>query len=157
MMWEIVPLVGIVFGTITTLLIVWVIGRTRQKRYEVQAQVQTKLIDRFGSTPELIDFLQSPTGREFINGVQSAPALLTRERVINNVSRSIMMVFIGLCFVGMYLVFGDDDVRGLLIPAAIFIFLGLGFLIAAIVSYQLSKRFGLADPYIPRSTEAKES
>jgi hypothetical protein len=153
-MWEAVPLFGIFFGTMSTLAIVWVIGRTRQKRYEVQAQVQTKLIERFGSSPELIDFLQSPTGREFVNGVQSAPALLTRERVISGVSKSIMMVFVGLCFVGMYLVFGDDDVRGLLVPAAIFIFLGLGFLIAAVVSYQLARRFGLADTPPPPVKES---
>ena len=156
-MFELVPIFGIVFGTVSTLAIVWVIGRTRQRRYEVQGQVQTKLIERFGSTPELIDFLQSPTGREFVNGVHSAPALLTRERVINGVSRSIILVFVGLCFVGMYFALGEDDIRGLLIPAAIFIFLGLGFLIAAIVSYQLSKRFGLAEPYVPRATEPKES
>ena len=55
-MFELVPIFGIVFGTVSSLAIVWVIGRTRQRRYEVQAQVQTKLIDRFGSTPELIDF-----------------------------------------------------------------------------------------------------
>ena len=156
-MWELVPLFGIVFSTLTTLAIVWVVGRTRQKRYEVQAQVQTKLIERFGSAPELIEFLQSPSGREFISGVQSAPALLTRERVITGVSRSIMMVFIGLTFVGMYLV-SEDDVRVLLVPAAIFIFLGLGFLVASAVSYQLSRRFGLAEPLMPpRPTEPKES
>lgn len=156
-MFELVPIFGIVFGTVSTLAIVWVIGRTRQRRYEVQAQVQTKLIDRFGSTPELIEFLQSPAGREFVNGVQSAPALLTRERVISGVSRSIILVFFGLCFVGMYFALGEDDIRGLLVPAAIFVFLGLGFLVAALVSYQLAKRFGLAEPYVARTSEAKES
>lgn len=155
-MFEIVPLFGIFFGTVSTVAMVWMIGRTRQKRYEVQAQVQTKLIERFSSAPELIDFLQSPTGREFVNGVQSAPALLTRERVVTGVSRSIIMIFLGLCFVGMYWAIGGDP-DGLLIPAAIFIFLGVGFLIASIVSYRLSVRFGLAEPYVPRSTDAKES
>lgn len=154
---ELIPLFGIVFGSLAPIFIIWVVGRTRQRRYEIQAQVQTKLIERFGSAPELIEFLQSPTGREFVSGVQSAPALLTRERVISGVSRSIMMVFVGLCFVGMYWAF-DDDVRGLLVPAAIFIFLGLGFLIASVVSYQLSKRFGLADPVIlARPAESRES
>jgi hypothetical protein len=159
-MWEIVPLFGIFFGTVSTLAIVWIIGRTRQKRFEVQAQVQTKLIERFGSAPELIDFLHSPAGREFVTGVQSAPAILTRERVISGVSRAIILVFVGLCFIGMYWALGDDDIRGLLVTASIFIFLGVGFLVASIVSFQLSKRFGFVEPYAPyasRTTETKES
>lgn len=144
--YELIPLFGIVSGMVMTVAIVWMVGRSRQRRLELQADIQTKLIERFSSAPELIEFLQSPTGREFVNGVQSAPAMLTRERVISGVSRSIIMVFLGLCFVGMYWVL--DEGRGILVPAAIFIFLGLGFLIASVVSYQLAKRFGLAEPLL---------
>ena len=106
------------------------------------------------SAPELIDFLQSPTGREFVTGVQSAPAMLTRERIITAVGRSIMLIFIGLCFVGMYYVIDAD---GVLVPAVIFAFLGVGYLVSAVASYQLAKRFGLTSTpalHPPASTES---
>jgi len=140
---------------VTTVMVIWLVGRSRQRRLELQAEIQTKLIERFSSAPELIEFLQSPTGREFVTGVQSAPAILTRERIVTSVSRSIMLIFIGLVFVGMYFVL---DVDGVLVPAVIFGVLGVGYALASIVSYQLSKRLGLAEPLtlrVPR--EVKES
>jgi hypothetical protein len=140
---------------VTTVMVIWLVGRSRQRRLELQAEVQTKLIERFSSAPELIEFLQSPTGREFVTGVQSAPAILTRERIVTSVSRSIMLIFIGLVFVGMYFVL---DVDGVLVPAVIFGVLGVGYALASVVSYQLSKRLGLAEPLtlrVPR--EVKES
>jgi len=152
---QIVALFGIVSGMVMTITVVWIVSRSRQRRLELQADVQNKLIERFSSAPELIDFLQSPTGREFVTGVQSAPAMLTRERIVTAVSRSIMLIFIGLCFVGMYWVI---DVDGVLIPAVIFAILGVGYLVSAIASYQLSKRFGLTSPLSalrsPASTES---
>src|SRR6185436_17651282 len=129
---QIVALFGIVSGMVMTITVVWIVSRSRQRRLELQADVQNKLIERFSSAPELIDFLQSPTGREFVTGVQSAPAMLTRERIVTAVSRSIMLIFIGLCFVGMYWVI---DVDGVLIPAVIFAILGVGYLVSAIASY----------------------
>jgi hypothetical protein len=146
-MWELIPLFGIISGMVMTLAIVFTVARARQRRLEIQAEVQTKLIDRFSSAPELIDFLQSPTGREFVTGVQSATSMLTRERIVSSVGRSIMLIFIGLGFFGMYAVIGA---RGLMIPAVIFIFLGLGYLAASWVSYRLSLRFGLAEPLTSR-------
>jgi len=154
-MYALIPLFGITFGMVTTVMVIWLVGRSRQRRLELQAEIQTKLIERFSSAPELIEFLQSPTGREFVTGVQSAPAILTRERIVTSVSRSIMLIFIGLVFVGMYFVL---DVDGVLVPAVIFGVLGVGYALASIVSYQLSKRLGLAEPLtlrVPR--EVKES
>jgi hypothetical protein len=140
-MYGLIPLFGIVCGMVTTVVVIMVIARTRQRRFEMQTSVQTKLIDRFSSAPELIDFLQSPTGREFVSGVQSAPAMLTRERIVTGVSRSILLMFIGLAFFGMS---WATNVNGLLVPGVIFFVLGAGYLVASYASYRLSIHFGLA-------------
>ena len=78
---EWIPIVAIITNCAMVVLIVFFVARSRQRRFEVHAQVQQKLIDRFGSAPELIEFLQSPAGREFVTGVQSAPMVLARERI----------------------------------------------------------------------------
>lgn len=142
-MFEIIPLVGMIGGMSMAIIVVWIISRSRLRRLELQAEVQAKLIDRFSSAPELIQFLQSPTGREFVNGVQSVPAILSRERVATGVGRAIILTFLGLGFLAMAFVFAED---GLVVPAVIFISLGIGYLVATWASHRISARFGLIGP-----------
>jgi hypothetical protein len=142
-MYALIPLFGIVCGMVTTVAIIFTVARARNHRMELQTSVQTKLIDRFSSAPELIEFLQSSTGREFVNGVQSAPAMITRERIVTSVGRSIVLLFIGLGFFAMS---WATETRGLVIPGVIFFFLGGGYLVASYASYRLSVHFGLASP-----------
>ena len=67
---ELVPLFGILFGNISFLAMLFVWWKLRQRRQELQAEVQAKLIDKFTSTPEMVEFLQSRAGRDFVSGVQ---------------------------------------------------------------------------------------
>jgi hypothetical protein len=134
---DMIPIIGILTSTVMVVFIVWTVTRARTRRAEVQAEVQTKLIDRFGSAPELIDFLQSPAGRQFVSGVQSAPALMMRDRVMSGFSRSIVLTMLGVAF-GFLTFFYDDDFA---VPAAIVFFLGLGYLLATFISLKLAERF----------------
>ena len=63
---ETIPIVAIIANSAMVVLIVYFVARSRQRRIEVQAEVQSKLLDRFGSAPELIDFLHSPAGKQFV-------------------------------------------------------------------------------------------
>ena len=133
---EMIPIVAIITNCAMVVLIVYFVARARQRRFEVHAEVQTKLIDRFGSAPELIEFLQSPAGREFVAGVQSAPVILARERIVSGFSRSIILSMLGAAFLALTFFYDDDWA----IPAAILFSLGLGYLVATVVSYRLSAR-----------------
>lgn len=132
---EVIPIIGILASMVAAVLIVWFVTHSRQRRVEIQAQVQSKLIDRFGSAPELVDFLQSPAGRAFVQGVQSAPVAQTRNRILSGFTRAIVLTSLGLAFVFLTFVHDADFT----IPAAILFFLGLGYLIATIVSFKLTK------------------
>jgi hypothetical protein len=134
---EIIPIVAILSSMGTAVLIVFFVTKARQRRVELHAEVQAKLIDRFGSAPELIDFLQSPAGKQFVTGMQSAPALLTRERILSAISRAIITTALGAAFLGLTFLYDDDFA----IPAALLFCLGVGYLIAAVVSYKLSGTF----------------
>lgn len=155
MIWETIPIIGMVGGMTMTIIVVYLISKTRQRRLELQAEIQAKLIDRFSSAPELIQFLQSPTGREFVNGVQSVPAVLSRERVATGIGRAILLAFAALPFLGMAYVFEES---GLLVPALIFGSLGIGYVVATWVSHRISTRFGLIEPQppMPERREAGE-
>ena len=131
---EWIPIVAILSSFGTAVLVVYFVTRARQRRVELQAEMQSKLIDRFGSAPEMVDFLQSPAGREFVAGVQTAPALLTRERILGGFTRSIILTFLGVAF--LFLTFWEDN--DFVVPAAILLSLGIGYFLATVVSWRLS-------------------
>jgi hypothetical protein len=148
-MMELIPILGILSSSTMVVLIVYFISRSKARRAEVQAEVQSRLIDRFGSAPELIDFLQSPAGRQFVSGVQSAPALLTRERILSGFTRAIILSMLGAAFLGLTFFYNDDFA----VPAFILLSLGVGYLLATFVSWKLSKNLHGGDVFNPSSAD----
>jgi len=132
---ELIPIFGILSSTVMVIAVVWLVTSARSRRMQAQVEMQSRLIDRFGSAPELIEFLHSPAGQQFVTGVQSAPAMLTRERIMNGFSRSIVLTALGTGF--LFLTFMYDD--SFAVPAAILFFLGVGYLIATLVAWKLAK------------------
>jgi hypothetical protein len=141
---EFIPIIGILCSSGMVVLIVFIVSYNRARRAQVQAEVQTKLIDRFGSAPELISFLQSPAGRSFVSGVQSAPAVYVRERVISGFSRAIVLTMLGIGLTLLTFFYNDDFA----VPAAIVFCLGLGYLIATWVSLRLADKLTPPDPFV---------
>lgn len=133
MIW--IPIIGILASSAMVVLVVFFVTRGRQRRVEAQVEMQTKLIDRFGSAPELVSFLHSPAGRQFITGVQGAPDVLTRERILSGFTRAVVLSSLGLAFLG--LTFYDEDWA---VPAAIVLALGIGYFLATLISYKLSAK-----------------
>lgn len=131
---EMIPIIGILSSSAMVVLVVYFVTRARQRRVEVQVEMQSRLIDRFGTAPELVQFLHSDAGRQFISGVSSAPEALTRERIQGGFTRSIVLTMLGLAFV--FLSFLYDD--GFAVPAAIVFSLGIGFFLATLVTYKMS-------------------
>jgi hypothetical protein len=150
---ELIPIFGILSSSAMVVLIVYFVSRSKARRAEVQAEVQTRLIDRFGSAPELIEFLQSPAGRQFVNGVQSAPALLTRERILSGFSRAIVLSMLGAAFLGLTLWYDEDFA----VPASIILALGIGYLLATFVSWRLSRNLHGGDIFNPSADQTVRS
>ncbi|HUR82952.1 MAG TPA: hypothetical protein VM733_19490 [Thermoanaerobaculia bacterium] len=144
---EWIAIVGTISSSVMVVLVVYFLTRARQRRAEVQAEVQTKLIDRFGSAPELIDFLQSPAGRQFVTGVQGVPGALARERIMTGFTRSIVLSMLGAAFLALTFFYSEDFA----VPAAILFSLGIGYFLATLVSWRLSASLG-GDVFRPNQT-----
>jgi hypothetical protein len=121
--------------------IVWAKAHARAQQARYNAEVQTKLIDRFGSGPEMIDFLKSPEGQQFATGISKLPKLAARDRVVAGFTRSIFLTFLGLAFLSLELT--EMENPGFLIAGAILTALGLANLVSSIVALKMSKRMGL--------------
>jgi hypothetical protein len=146
-----IPTVAIVSSMATVVMVMYMVTKGRQRRVEMQVQMQTHLIDRFGSAPELVEFLHSPAGRQFVTGVQSAPAALTRDRIMSGFSRAIVLTMLGAGF-GVLTFFFNNDFA---VPAAILFFLGVGYLLATYVSFKLSER--MLGPVAPPFSSTNDS
>ncbi|MGN6186574.1 MAG: hypothetical protein ACTHQM_23300 [Thermoanaerobaculia bacterium] len=142
---EMIPIIAVLSTSTMVVLVVFFITRARQRRVEVQTEMQSRLIDRFGTAPELINFLQSPAGREFVAGVQTAPAVLTRERILGGMTRAIVLSCLGGAFVLLTFTYEKDFA----VPAAILLSLGIGYLISTVLSYKLSGKFASTTDFTP--------
>src|SRR5437588_2981980 len=126
-------------------MIVWIVSlgtNAKNRRAQAQAEVQTKLIERFGTSKEFIEFLQSPAGQRFVSGVEMNTALYARDRIIRGFGTGIVLSLLGVGFLAIWLF---DHNGGFVYPGFILLGLGLGFFLSAIVSLKLSKSYGLID------------
>lgn len=131
-----IPIVAIIFSNIAFVVVAVVWWRIKQRRLELQAEVQSKLIDRFGSSAELVEFLKSSTGREFVHGVQKGAAGVAQQKIVAGIRKAIILSFFGI---GLLAVWGITGAEWISWFGVLFLALGLGFLTAAFASMRLSR------------------
>ena len=150
--WVLIPLVATGGFYLMVAMIVWLVVKGRARRAEVQAEVQTRMIDRFANAPEFVTFLTSDAGKKFVSTFEEAPKTHARERILGGVTRSIVLSAIGLAFLVIYALDRFDDI-GFAIAGCLLLALGGGYVIATIISIRLSKSWGI----LPNETENAES
>jgi len=119
----------------------------------VQAEAHNKLLDRFSANAELIAYIESPAGSQFL---QSAPIALDpgARRLGAPISRIFWSLQAGLVLimggVGLQYVSGRitdvDAQQACYAIGTIAMALGGGFVLSAAVAYFLSRRLGLFEP-----------
>lgn len=151
---------------IVTLTLAWLVKTLiEQRRWSRQSHVQTevhsKLLDRLTSSEELLAYVQSPAGKRFL---EAAPLQLDAQgpAVSAPIGRFLWSIQIGLVLAagGFGLQFIDYQMPPDFRPAVygigiICLFVGIGFVLSAVVSYFLSRRLGLfASPSVAAADDA---
>ena len=120
-----------------------------QRAYRTQAALNTKLIDRFASSEELLAYLQSPVGKgltEMPGLPASAPRTISAplNRIFWSVQAGIVLAALGI---GIIIVSGRFNEIGQFIFAqgSVILALGIGFVASAAAALLLSKRLGLVN------------
>jgi hypothetical protein len=126
--------------------------RRWQRLSKTQTEAHSKLLDRLTSHDDLAAYIQSPSGRRFLD---AAPILLdepSRTPVSAPVARILWSVQAGvvLIAVGFGLFFAKNQVfeeigSALYVMGIVALSLGVGFVASALVAYALSHRLGLMD------------
>lgn len=135
----------------------WVIRTiNEQKRWNklsrTQSEVHNKILDRFGTSAEVLDYIKTPAGTKFL---ESAPIQLHDERPMRQLNnppftRALWSIQIGVVLavaaLGMLLVsgrFDKESAQGFFALGVIGFSIGAGFIASALVSIFLSRRMGL--------------
>jgi len=122
---------------------VWVIFSTirRYKVAKLQAEVQTKLLDKVASSQELLAFAQTEPGKEMIASLK-VERVSPYGRIIGALQTGIIMTLVGI---GLLFLRGrvSGAEEGFLVFGTILTVLGIGFGVSSAASYYLSKAFGL--------------
>jgi hypothetical protein len=123
--------------------VAWIIFSTirRYKIAKLQADVQTKLLDKVGSGPDLLAYAQTEAGKELLESLK-VERHSPHSRIIGALQTSIVMISLGAAFLFLRgRIPGTQD--GFLVFGTLSTMLGIGFGLSAVASYYLSKSFGL--------------
>lgn len=126
----------------TTSWVTWLLFSTirRYKIARLQADIQGRLLQRFESFEALMAYAQTDAGKQFsrtIDTERSTPY----DRILRGAQAAAIFIFFGLGMLRLHAWNIGDD--GSLVFGTLALWLGLGFGVAAIVSYFLSRSFGL--------------
>ncbi|HYK01969.1 MAG TPA: hypothetical protein VE974_09440 [Thermoanaerobaculia bacterium] len=147
------PLVTLFAFVLITFALGWIVRTIiEQKRWNrltrTQNEVHNKILDRFGSSAELLEYVKSPAGTKYL---ESAPIPLRPEppatqnvpltRVIWSVQLGVITCALGVGLLLVSLRFTDSG--DLFALGAIALCIGLGFIGSAAVTLLLSRRLGL--------------
>lgn len=138
---------------------IWLIRTVLEQRRwnrlsKIQAEVHTKLMDRFSSNDELIAYVQTPSGRRFLESgpsplQETAPARSISapfSRILWSVQAGVVLGIagVGALFLSARLVY--EASQFFFVVGVLMLALGAGFVLSAGASYGLARKLGLFDP-----------
>ena len=135
-----------VFATFACLVgfTVWITSRRRQERSRAMFDLQRQMLEKFGSASEFVAFLESDSGRKFVENI-SSESQTQASRIFGSIQKGAIFTLIGI--VGFCIVaYEPQDLIPLAVPSGIALAIGLGYLISAFATYRLSKEWGLLPP-----------
>lgn len=116
---------------------------------KVQVDVHSKLLDRMSSHDDLLAYIQSPSGRRFLDSApieldgQPKPTAAALTRVVWSVQAGVVLTAVGIGFWWLGRNVLTDAAQGFAVIATLGLALGAGFIVSAGVSYLISTRHGL--------------
>ena len=150
---------SIVLGTLIWLIRTVLDQRRWNRLSKIQAEVHTKLMDRFSSNDELLSYVQTPSGKRFLESGPSplaevAPTMSAPfTRILWSVQLGSVLLVTGLALLFLSGRPSWPEAREVFyFTGCIASALGAGFIVSAGASYALSRRLGLFDR--PTTTNA---
>jgi hypothetical protein len=125
----------------------WIIFSTfrRYKIARLQADVQSRLLEKIGSGQDLLAYAQTDAGRQLLESLQVERIIpqAPYAKIIWALQAGIVLFFFGSALLWLRGHVSVGNVDGFTIFGALSIAVGIGFGLSAAASYYLSRSFGL--------------
>ena len=132
-----VVFIGIVAVLVAVLAMIWAYLMNRSQQ---RIAVRKALIDKFASAHDLNDLMETAAGRRLFAEFSGGGSPL--RPVLLSVQMGILAVLAAVGVGGLGLMANEKSVLGV---AGLLACIGLGFLISAVITYRLSKSWGLLE------------
>ncbi|MCB9379001.1 MAG: hypothetical protein H6511_09605 [Holophagales bacterium] len=131
--------VALVIGSIARAIVV---NRRLRENSRTWAEVQGKLIDKFGSADEVVRYLESDAHRELLSGQTAAPSS-PHGRILDSVHLGLLVAAGGVGFLISGAVSDRQVSEVMRVFGALGLVIGIGFLVSAGISWALLRSWGL--------------
>jgi hypothetical protein len=121
-------------------LILWMFLYYRLKREGHRAQERDRLLDRFGTGPEMVEFLGSPAGQKVLTSFATRQASPVQS-LSRTVQAGLVLLSLGAAF--MILAYWGPSIESMMIPGVLLGMAGVGILASAAISNRMLRRAGL--------------
>ncbi len=115
--------------------------RQRTKLMKYQYDLQTKLLEKFNNTAELMEYLQGDAGQQFLISATAEKAD-PRGRILGSVQTGLILLSGGIAFMFLKGQIAEAE-EGFALLGTLGIALGAGFIVSAAIAYVLSKTWGV--------------
>jgi hypothetical protein len=119
-----------------------IVNRRLRENARAWADVQSKLIDEFGSAEEVVRYLESDAGRRLLEG-RTSGAASPHARILDAVHTGVLVLLGGSGLLAAKGALAGRAPEFLQVVGTLALLLGAGFLVSAYVSWTLMRRWGL--------------
>ena len=154
----ILTFIGIV-GSLLWLIHILFENRRWTRVFRLQSEVHSKLIDRFASNQDLLQYMDTEPGRRFLEAAPIPLEFERDQRLPGGLARVLAPLQIGIVLtllgVGLLILQRSlPDIAGpLLVFGMVSMMPGIGFIISAIITWRISAHLGLMPQHATSSSE----
>lgn len=154
-------MVAVVIPVTLFIVIGWsirtIVTNRRLREYNrAHVEMQQKLLERFGTAPEMRQFLESEAGRRFLENTVKETAN-PYARILSSVQTGILTVLVGVAFMSSRRLVGSDGAEAFAFLGIMALLVGTGFLVSSAAVYVLSRSWGLLPAAGSGAGEGRES
>jgi hypothetical protein len=131
-----------ILGTLGWVVRTLLVNRRMTNTVRIQAELQGRLLDKFGTSQEMLTYLASPAGERFVHSATLEKAN-PHGRILGSLQSGIILTLLGASMLLLRNQLDIEGVHGLTFVGGLGMALGIGFLASSYVAYRLSKAWGL--------------
>lgn len=139
------PMIAVLGFFVMVGWVVWVLNRGRRERTARLVELQNRMLEKFASSEEFVAFLQTPEGQQYLKSFTAEPRANPKEKILKSVRTGVILIVVsaGLMAIGFIIGLSHPTEDPPFVIGFLAMFLGIGFLASAAVSYYMSKAWGL--------------